>query len=165
MEDTSWTSDQQSDHGTHMSSEEDKPRRVRIVDYVPHHRVKRKPLSLEEKIADLVKFVDDPEHGVFESVIKGIHDHDKTCQSLPETWVGRRGGVSCPSDWFICYKCELSFLWGASGSTEVWLLDKYDGEEEYYDENVCECCSRGEKKVEYDKNWRLVPLEKEGNDD
>lgn len=73
---------------------------------------------------------------VFESVRTAWDEHDKTCESLGDLWLGRKGGVSCPSDITACGRCEVLFY--NEGVTLV-NRDDPDAEEDIY---LCECCRR-----------------------
>jgi hypothetical protein len=73
---------------------------------------------------------DDPD--IFPSCREAYERHDKTCESLGEMWMGRGGGVSCPSDLTTCYGCDVMFY--NEGVTRV--------ENEDCDIYLCECCSR-----------------------
>ena len=72
---------------------------------------------------------------LFDRIRKDWDAHDKTCKSLPDLWLGRRGGVSCPSDLTDCDKCGATFF--NEGVTDLnW--DRPDAEPDYR----CECCRR-----------------------
>lgn len=59
--------------------------------------------------------------------------HDQECRSLSEAWLPREGGVSCPSDLFNCYGCQVMFF------NEGCYGDNDGG---WY----CDCCARRLKK-------------------
>ena len=49
---------------------------------------------------------------IFNCQRDGILRHDQTCRSLESVWLPRRGGYSCPSDFFLCDgdDCGLTFF-------------------------------------------------------
>lgn len=78
---------------------------------------------------------------LFDSVRKAWDEHDKTCTSLPRLWLGRKGGVSCPSDLTDCTGCGVTFY--NEGVTWV-TWDDPDAEEDVY---LCDCCQRGRESA------------------
>lgn len=88
--------------------------------------------------------------GLFDRVKRDILAHDQTCASLPDLWLARAGGVSCPSDMADCDDCGVTFynegLMGQyppgwkMGDPVLQTLDEEDGLE--YDATLCECCGR-----------------------
>ncbi len=70
---------------------------------------------------------------LFESVRKAWDEHDKTCTSLSRLWLGRHGGVSCPSDLTDCDGCGVTFY------NEGVTCTDYDADDLEY---LCECCRR-----------------------
>lgn len=67
---------------------------------------------------------------LLDSVRRAWDEHDKTCGSLPRMWFGRKGGVSCHSDFTSCDGCGAVFFWeGLTGDPD---------ERRYF----CECCRR-----------------------
>lgn len=88
--------------------------------------------------------------GLFDSVKKAILEHDQSCVSLPDIWLGHTGGVSCPSDMASCHDCGVVFYneglvgqyppnW-RQGEALLQTVDPDDGEE--YEAELCECCGR-----------------------
>ena len=74
---------------------------------------------------------------LFESIRKAWDEHDKTCESLKHLWLGREGGVSCPSDLTDCTVCGVTFY--NEGVEDVnWKSSDPDAEWDYR----CECCRR-----------------------
>ena len=73
---------------------------------------------------------------LFERIRKAWDEHDKTCRSLERLWLGRKGGVTCPSDITDCAGCEVTFY--NEGVTWVNWNDP-DAEDDVY---LCECCQR-----------------------
>lgn len=64
---------------------------------------------------------------------KAWDEHDKTCTSLPHLWLGRKGGVSCPSDLDDCDGCGVTFFHEGLTCTD------YDADDLEY---LCDCCRR-----------------------
>jgi hypothetical protein len=74
---------------------------------------------------------------LLDSVRRDWDAHDKTCRSMPYFWLGRRGGVSCPSDLTDCGRCGAAFY--NEGVTDLnWKNPDPDAEPDYR----CECCAR-----------------------
>jgi hypothetical protein len=94
--------------------------------------------------------------GVFDEVKKAILEHDQTCASLPDIWLGRTGGVSCPSDLDACDDCGVTFynegLMGQyppdwkTGDPVLMTRDADDGLE--YEARLCDCCGRKRRERE-----------------
>jgi hypothetical protein len=91
--------------------------------------------------------------GLFDRIKKAILEHDQTCVSLPDIWLGHAGGVSCPSDQTTCDDCGVVFYneglmgqyppgWkmGDPVLTDRLYVDEGDSEE--YELSLCECCGR-----------------------
>jgi hypothetical protein len=74
--------------------------------------------------------------GLLDSVRRHWDAHDKTCKSLPHMWLGRKGGVSCLSDFTDCSGCEVTFFW------EGLTFTNEDDPAADADEYLCECCLR-----------------------
>lgn len=78
----------------------------------------------------------------YDTLLDSVRDawdvHDKTCESLPWFWLGRRGGVSCPSDWWTCHGCDVYF----SIDGVPWV--NYPDEDE---RRLCACCAKREGYV------------------
>lgn len=72
---------------------------------------------------------------VFDYIKKAYEDHDKSCSSIPEMWLGCLGGFSSLNEQAMCDGCEVSFYW--DGIKEI----------ETEDTNwfFCDCCFRNIK--------------------
>lgn len=46
---------------------------------------------------------------VFPEIRQDYENHDENCESLVDMWLGRSGGVSCPSDLGDCDGCSVTF--------------------------------------------------------
>lgn len=91
--------------------------------------------------------------GLFDYVKAAILEHDRTCQSLGDIWLGRTGGVSCPSDIDKCDDCGVTFYNeglmgqyppGWKTGDPVLQTQRYldEGDEDEYEATLCECCGR-----------------------
>lgn len=89
--------------------------------------------------------------GCWENIKQAILEHDPTCVSLPDIWLARTGGVSCPSDLDRCDDCDVTFyneglmgqyppVWSGDESQILQTVDKDDGDT--YEARLCECCGR-----------------------
>ena len=74
---------------------------------------------------------------LFENIREAWDEHDKTCTSLEHLWLGRKGGVSCPSDLTDCGVCGVTFYNEGVTNTN-WDSKDPDADWDYR----CECCSR-----------------------
>ena len=73
--------------------------------------------------------------GVFPEIRADYEAHDKSCVSLRDIWLGRKGGVTCPGDLEDCVDCGVTFY--REGVS--WLnYDAPDDEEEIH---ACGCCA------------------------
>lgn len=97
----------------------------------------------------LRRYFDHP--GAWDDVKQAILDHDPSCSSLPNIWLPRSGGVSCPSDLARCDDCGVMFynegLMGQYPPGWNWgdpVLQTEDADEpgEFYEAELCECCGR-----------------------
>jgi hypothetical protein len=76
---------------------------------------------------------------LFESVRTGWDAHDKTCTSLADLWLGRKGGVTCLGDIGDCSRCGVTFYW--EGLTDInWRSGEPRTDSDYR----CECCIRAD---------------------
>lgn len=74
---------------------------------------------------------------LLDSVQRNWDAHDKTCKSLRHFWLGRRGGVSCPTDLSACDGCGATFF--HEGVTDV---NRDNPDPDAHPDYRCECCAR-----------------------
>lgn len=72
---------------------------------------------------------------VFSDIITRYVDHPDDCASLKYAWLGRPGGVTCPSDLDRCDDCGMLFF------TEGVAWVNYADEDMEDDIRYCECCA------------------------
>lgn len=78
--------------------------------------------------------------GIFSHILIQYQEHDKTCSSIPQMWLGHKGGVSDMWSQMDCDGCGVTFY------TEG--LNWYDGSDdgEIDETNYCDCCDRKRQK-------------------
>lgn len=82
---------------------------------------------------------------VFDSIKADYAAHDKSCSSIPNMWLGSKGGFSCFNEQENCDGCKVTFYWeGLHENGFILDEDGYEAEAYY-----CDCCNR---KVNKDKD-------------
>lgn len=78
--------------------------------------------------------------GLFENIKKDYEEHDKTCSSIPQMWLGHKGGIS---DMWSQGPCDGCDVWFYTEGLKWYEIPVEDGIEE---ENYCDCCDRKRQK-------------------
>jgi hypothetical protein len=75
------------------------------------------------------------ESQVFTSIIKDFEEHDASCRSLSDLWLGRKGGFTDFNEITQCDGCDVTFYVEGLHYVEP---ENNDG----WELNYCDCCNR-----------------------